>query len=708
VANALAAAAIGVLQLGVAISLAALIFSGPLSQGSGRAAAGFVLGTTIVSAIVGATSKMRVTIAGAQDTAAIMVAAVSAAIVASPDIAETEMVSTVLVMIALAGLVTGLVFWFLGTYGLSSFVRFLPFPVVSGFTAGTGWLLLRGGLEVMHGGPIEFGELGELANWAELKFLVPGLGLALVMLIVVNTKRIPNTFVSVAILAGSIIFHMIARSMTSLESIEDQGWLIGPFDESQGWAPIGPSDFERTNWTVMFENSLLIVAVIAVSVIGMLLNLSGLEGEIDRDIDMNSEMKSAGVANLFAGVGGGLIGYTLIGDTSLARQLGARGRQVPLGIAGMGLVVFIFGADLIALVPRAVAGGVLSGLGITLLATWLTSSLPRMNMTDQLLSGLILLIIALFGVLPGVGAGVVIAAAVFIVKYSRTDPVRHIIDAAGRSTVDRDERDQSVLAASAQSILAFELQGYLFFGSTTQMRRQIEERVSESPTRFVILDFSRVTGIDSTAATGIKAIRAQLDTNDVAAVWSGLPTAISEELQRDALVLDNVHVDLDHAIAWCEDRLLDDLSAYGFSSDPQDTMVDVFDPELMDQLQLPRAVLVAGQTLIAAGATGTDMYFVESGRLTAWLETDGDEKPIRMRQVLPGAALGEIAFCTGAARTATVIADSDATIRVLTREHFSQIAAENPSAAIAVQKELLRRLSGRVSSTSAMVRDLLK
>ena len=72
------------------------------------------------------------------------------------------------------------------------------------------------------------------------------------------------------------------------------------------------------------------------------------------------------------------------------------------------------------------------------------------------------------------------------------------------------------------------------------------------------------------------------------------------------------------------------------------------------------------------------------------------------------AALGEIAFCTGAPRTATVIADTAAVIRILKRERFDELAKTDPQSALAVQHELLRRLSRRVSSTSAMVRDLLK
>jgi hypothetical protein len=434
----LAAAAIGVLQLGVTLSLAALIFSGPLALGGGRAAAGFVLGTAIVSLIVGATSKLGVVTAGAQDTAAVLVAAVASAIVAAPELTAEEMLPTVVVMIAIAG--------------------------------------------------------------------VP---------------RIPNMLVSVAILGAAFLFHVISRSGSSLQELEAAGWFIGP--------------------------------------------------------------------------------------------------------------------DLIAYVPRAVAAGVLAGLGVSMLVSWLRHPLPRMNRGDQMISTFILLVIAGFGVLTGVGAGLVAAVAVFIVKYSRTNPVRHVIDAAGRSRIDRHIEDQAILEATPESIIAFELLGYLFFGSITSVRRQIDKH-------------------------------------------------------------------LDHAIAWSEDLIVASANVDGpcRGHDP-----GPFSAEIMDVLDLPVIKLPAGSTLIAIDDTDHDMYFVESGTLTAWLHL-GDGQPVRIRQVLPGAALGEIAFVSGTPRTATVTADTDVVVRVLRREHFEAIAQSRPEIAIAVQEELLRRIATRLAGASAMVRDLLE
>lgn len=702
--NGLAAVAIGVLQLGVTISLAALIFSGPLSAGAGRAAAGFVLGTAIVSLVVGSRSRLKVVSAGAQDTAAVLVAAVASAIVATPGLRESEMMSTVVVMIAIAGVVTGALFWLLGRFGLTTFVRFLPYPVISGFTAGTGWLLFRGGVEVMHGRALTWNSFSELTAWSEFKFLVPGLLLVFTILTILLLPRLPNMLVSVAILGATVLFHIVGRATSSFRSLESAGWFIGPFETDSGWSPITPDDLRTTDWSVLLDNSVLIAAVVAVSVIGLLLNLSGLEDSHDPNIDMNHEIRAAGLANLFVGATGGLIGYHLIGDTMLGRQIGARGRSVPLTVAAMAAVIFVIGPDLIAQIPRAVAGGVLAGLGVSLLASWTRDALPAMNRGDQLLSSFILITIAALGVLTGVGAGIAVAAAVFIVKYSRTNPVRHVINAAGRSRVDRHSHDQAVLSSSPETIVAFELQGYLFFGSITGLRRQIDAHLEESATNYLILDLARVTGIDSTAASGLTAIATALNGRQISTVWSGLQPQVTTELQAGTHAVAHVADDLDHAIAWCEDRVLATASTTAGIGAP-DTAP--FNPEIMGAIVLPTIELDAGTTLISAGDDDQDIYFVVSGTLTAWVHRS-DGQPVRIRQMLPGAVLGEIAFVTNAPRTATVSADTPAVLRVLRRDHFDEIAVSQPEIALAVQHELLRRIGARLTSSSAMVRDLLE
>lgn len=694
--NLAAAIAIGVLQLGVAISLAALIFSGSLNDGAGRASAGFVIGTGIVSAIVGLRSTMPIVIAGAQDTAAIVIAAVAASIAAAAP-TDAVAVSTVMVMIAVSALLTAIAFLIISRFGWTSFVRFLPWPVITGFAAGTGWLLLWGGLEVMGGHGLDLASFGD---WATLRMLLPGIGLALLIQLVLASP-IPNWVVSALILIGALLFHVVGRQISSAARMEEDGWLVGPFPADISWKPISPADFSAADLGVLVDHTLPIITIVAVSIVGLLLNLSGLEPILDADIELDTEVSSAGLANVAVAATGGLIGYHLIGDTTLARQLSARGRLVPITIAVMSLMLFVAGPDLIGLMPRAVAGGVLAGVGLNLLVQWVATTLPTLTTTDRLLSGGILASIAVLGVLPGVGIGTLVAMTIFVVNYSRTDPVRFVLGVAGRSNVDRSWRQRALLADQRGAIVAVPLHGYLFFGSVQRVRATVEACIDQSDQRpqFLILDFSRVSGIDSTAASGIASLIANLDA-DVTPVLAQPPDTILAELKlvAEGQVTITSHADLDHAIAACEELLIAELPVERASSLPP--MSNEIHAAFEYETYAP------GEKVIRAGDLDRDLYFVQSGNLTAWVTLD-DEAPARLRQIQPGAVVGEVAFCTGSPRTADVIADTDVELQVLRRKAFDDLRKNNPAVALELQELLATRLADRLSATSAMVRHLM-
>ena len=489
----LTAVSIGILQLGIAISLAALVFSESLAPGAGRAAVGFVLGTGIVSAVVGLTTRMPVAVAGSQDTAAIVMAAVAASLAAGTT-AEGAL-PTVFVMVALCALLTGLAFWFLGAKSKTSFVRYLPWPVITGFTAGTGWLLLRGGVEVMHGAAIEFTDLPGLFVWDEAKLILPGLAFAF-FLVALLRSRITNVVISALFLLAIGAFHLVGRSVSSIEQLEADGWLFGPFPTDASWKPLSPSDVADADWGALLGHTLPIVAVVAV------------------------------------------------------------------------------------------AGGVLSMLGISLLVDWAKTTMPLLSRTDRWLSGGILAAIAILGVLPGVALGVLIATAMFLARYSRIDPARHVINAAGRSNVDRSESKRSFLVANSTSVLAIELHGFLFFGSTMRLREMLQARGLDAPeraatTEFLVIDMERVTGLDSTAAAGLAGLASRLAAQGTVTVWSSIDEEMATELHINGVDLGPLHSDLDHAIAWCEDQLLADMDTVGLEATSA-----AMSPELRAEMQV--------------------------------------------------------------------------------------------------------------------------
>jgi len=165
-----------ILEIIFVLAFTALIYSGELSSQIPRAIGFILFGDAILCAVVAWLSSYPGFIAVEQDTpgAILGVLAVNVIAVLSGD---TEMqFATVTMMVVTTTMMTGILFLALGYFKLGGLVRFLPYPVMGGFLAGTGWLLIQGGIGIMADSP-------SLSDWFHQRALlwIPGtiLGIAI-------------------------------------------------------------------------------------------------------------------------------------------------------------------------------------------------------------------------------------------------------------------------------------------------------------------------------------------------------------------------------------------------------------------------------------------------------------------------------------------------------------------------------------------------
>ena len=109
------------------------------------------------------------------------------------------------------------------------------------------------------------------------------------------------------------------------------------------------------------------------------------------------------------------------------------------------------------------------------------------------------------------------------------------------------------------------------------------------------------------------------------------------------------------------------------------------------QQQLQPVHLAGGQTLMAQGDPGDALYLLVSGRLRAYVQpAQGPARPVR--EMTRGAVVGEISLFNGSPRTATVVAIRDSTLMRLDRAHFAELVASQPSASMALARQIIERL----------------
>jgi SulP family sulfate permease len=113
---------------------------------------------------------------------------------------------------------------------------------------------------------------------------------------------------------------------------------------------------------------------------------------------------------------------------------------------------------------------------------------------------------------------------------------------------------------------------------------------------------------------------------------------------------------------------------------------------------LSRESLAEGTVLIRQDEPPDDVFVLESGRLQVEMVTPEGTR-IRLRTVLPGVVVGEIALYTGVPRTADVVAETPSVVLRLSRASIEQMEASEPELAAALHRWLARTLSERLSDT---------
>src|SRR5205085_6082885 len=121
-----------------------------------------------------------------------------------------------------------------------------------------------------------------------------------------------------------------------------QGWLLGPFSGAGLWQfPLSVDRLAQTNWSTIAGQAGNIAPILVISVIGLLLNASGLELIVKRDIDLNHELLITGFANMVAGLGGGIVGYHAVSVSSLSHAMSG-GKRLPGILMGVALGATVF------------------------------------------------------------------------------------------------------------------------------------------------------------------------------------------------------------------------------------------------------------------------------------------------------------------------------------------------------------------------------
>ena len=702
----------GIDNIGGGLATALLLFAGPLAAGLGHGVGVVLLGGTVLALIVAWRSNQQNSIAIVQKSTIAILATAMTTMAVQLDAPIEVKVATALAILGASSIATGGLFWITGKLGLGRLVRFLPYPVMAGFLAGSGWLLVNGAVVILTGEGIGWSFLKNLQDPNILARVLPALLFALVMLAAL--RRYPFAATVPLLMAAAVVLFYAALALLGIDAPAAQA--MGHLPEmSDGGTTLPSLDLlGLIDWPSVLKAAPSIVAVAALAMIGLLLNLSSLELATGRDIDVNAELRSSGTANLLSGSFGGPSGYVGLGITLLAEKLGARGRSAGLVTAAVIALGLLMAGPLISHMPVFFAAGLVLFLGIGLLQQWLLASRRQLPLAEWLIVVVILATVALVGFMQGLAVGLLISAAVFVFNYSRLSVVR--LSASGieqRSSVDRSPAAMKHLSHHGDAIEVVQLQGYLFFGSADRVVDHVRRRLAaadRTQLRFLVLDFRHVSGVDSAATTCFIKIKGLLDSEAVNTFFTHVSPEVERALRHAGLVFGadlpmSLEADIDHAVERAEEALLADEAEIEGGADLINHLAATVGPHprLPDLVAaMTRLSLQPQDVLIRTGEAADDVYFVAHGRVRVQI-TLANGRPLRLRTMTGGAVVGEIALYLHQKRTADVIVETPASIFRLGVADLDRLERQDPELAVLAHRLLACNLSEKLAMANRMI-----
>jgi SulP family sulfate permease len=688
-----------------------VLFAGVLLQFLPLIIVILLVGWALITVFVSTTSAVKMHIMSMDEQAIVILSAIGAllALQVRPADLGTDGLATMLAVMSLTSVIVAACFFIVGHFQLTRLLELLPYPVICGFMAGIGWLLLEAGVAVASGeniSPQLFRALAEDDKALKLVLYFAG-GLFLLGAISWFNRAWALPAASAILI---ILFYTFSSFLgLSHADLVERGWL---FDIATGEGGV-LSIFEGLSLSHIDGVFLLsvmpqIFTIAFLALLSASMSLSALMSSGYQDLVTSAEMKCVAGGNVLCSMVCCPPIYTDVIATNVYERFGASSRWMPLVSALVLLVVAVAGGGLIAYMPKLLVGATIFLFAFQTLWEWMYENVRGFQPIDYAIVCIILGTVIFVGFMPGILVGILLALLLFVMRYSMISAVHGTYSLADyRSSVERSAASNRMLDQHGNEAMVYTLRGFLFFGTANAILDRFREDpgVRKGVYKLVLLDLKRVTGIDISALNTFVQIRKICESSNVQLLYSGIPDdteasfislgAVSH-INNHALVFS----DSDYAVEYMEDILLERHSTDADKRTIAEHLVMILgDREKADVLvgAMERIECRERETLFHQGDPDDGLYILEEGSLTAFINTPMNGMR-RVKKFRPGAVIGEMsAYTPERIRTATIIASEHSVLYHLTQQKLAELDDRDFRLVATIHELVARTLGGRIS-----------
>ncbi len=416
----------------------------------------------------------------------------------------------------LATLLAGIILLIAGYARLGQVIKFIPHPVVTGFTAGIAVIIATSQVKDFLGLQIEKVPADFIPKWEaylgaidslSLATLLVGLG-ALMTIILLRrfAPKMPGYLIAVVLSAVAVaLFHLPVETIGSRFPDIPSGL---PMPELPIWTLAKIQAVVPSAFTIAFLAGIeaLLSAVVA----------DGMTGNKHRS---NQELVGQGVANIASALFGGLPATGAIARTATNIKAGGKTPMAGIFHAAFILIFILFATDIMAFVPMAALAAIL------FIVAWGMSEIDhfihifRLSPSDRNVMVLTFLLTVLVDLTVAIGVGVTLASLLFMSHMAQSVVIR----SEGRRITDLFEdkyEEEAQRANLPKGVEVFRVMGPLFFGIASDFM-DILKAISQPP-KVLILRLRLVPYLDATGAAAIQNILQQCQSRGTKVILSGV------------------------------------------------------------------------------------------------------------------------------------------------------------------------------------------
>ncbi|MDE6267845.1 MAG: sulfate permease [Muribaculaceae bacterium] len=436
--------------------------------------------------------------------------------------------------LAIATLMAGIILVMMGIFRLGVVIKFIPYPIVVGFTAGIALTIFSTQINDFLGlglrdVPSEFlPKWGlYLSNLDKIDWYTTAVGIASLLIIVIApkiSKKLPGALISIIVITAAT--YIIGRLHPEL-TVETIAQRFGNMSTD---IPL-PHSFELNMATI----NQLLPSAFTIAVLGAiesLLSATVADGVTGSRTNSNTELIGQGVANIVVPFFGGIPVTGAIARTMTNITNGGRTPVAGIVHTVVLLLIFLFLMPLINLVPMACLGGVLIMVAYNMSGWRTVAHIFKSPKSDVSVLLVTFFLTVIFDLTIAIEIGLLLAIVLFLKRVMGNTTIKvysEQLDAAEGTDLTTHE-----VLEVAKGVSVYEIEGPFFFGIATKFDELMRSTLVDKP-KVRIIRMRKVPFIDSTGLHNLELLITSSRAEGIDVVLSGVNPTVMHVLERDGV-----------------------------------------------------------------------------------------------------------------------------------------------------------------------------